>query len=424
MNPSVVASLSSIAPANLPTQRTEWAERHVEEILSVPFISESVFRNVRTIDGKTPHQSGDFLIMHRDISILIEQKCQEDPSVRTTPKTELWAQKNAKAGWSQLRRALTRPKDRPVWCDHPRLGRVDFSDGLPTINHGLVIVEVFQTVNLEPEGRNLPLEYKGVPIGYFSVNDFLNLAVNLRSVPELLEYLDSRRALPQADLRVIGDEKSLFEFYLLNGCSFADCVGRSDARIAVAAQQDRLHEVLQWKYEADQNAYLLEYVADALATRDPHFARGLSPDLLAAYEPADQRRNYLKIQAALSDLRLRERAELGRAFRGAIDKLSSEPQGFTFMSARLDSKPEWVYVFASSKKINRPEVLSRITLLMRGAMAHYQKRKCLLVIDRDKESYEVALSRPNFTPTLADFERGQGLFGNLRVTSTPLDRMP
>lgn len=424
MNPATVASLSSIAPASLPTQRTEWAERHVEELLSVPFIAEFVFRNVRTIDGKKPHQSGDFLILHRDIGILIEQKCQEDPSRRTTAKTELWARKNAKVGWSQLRRALTRSKDRPVWCDHARRGRVEFSNGLPPIRHALVIVEVFQTINLEPDAQSLPLECKGLPISYFSVNDFLNLAVNLRSVPELLEYLDSRRALPHGDRRVIGDEKSLFEFYLLNGGSFANCVGRSDARIAVAAQKNRLREVLQWKYEADHDAYVLEHVADALATRNPNFAEGLSPELLAAYDPTHQRRNYLEIQAALSDLRLRERSELGRAFRGAIDKLSGESQGFTFMSARLDSKPEWVYVFASSKKIDRSEVLSRMTLLMRGAMAHYQKRKCLLVIDRDGESYEVGLSRPNFTPGLPDFEMGQRLFGNLRVTSTPLAPVP
>jgi hypothetical protein len=424
MKPGAMASLSSIAPAPLPTQRTEWAERHVEEFLSIPFISEFVFRNIRTIDGKTPHQAGDFLILHKDIGILIEQKCQEDPSLRGATKTNLWARKSAKAGWFQLRRALTRPKDRSVWCDHPRRGRVEFSNGLPPIHYGLVIVEVFQAVDLQPEAQSLPLEHRGVPINYFSVNDFLNLAVNLRSVPELLEYLASRRSLPLADQRVIGDEKSLFEFYLLNGGSFADAVGRADARIAIAAQQDRLREVLRWKYEADHDAFLIEHVADALATRNPNFAEGLSPELLAAFDPADQRRNYLEIQGALSDLRLRERSELGRAFRGAIEKLSGEPQGFTYMSARLDSKPEWVYVFASSKNIERPEVLSRMTLLMRGAMAHYHKRRCLLVIDRDGEGYEVGLSHPSFTPMLADFERGQRLFGNLRVTSTPLAPVP
>jgi hypothetical protein len=29
------------------------------------------------------------------------------------------------------------------WCDHARRGRVEFPDGLPKIDHGIVIVEVF-----------------------------------------------------------------------------------------------------------------------------------------------------------------------------------------------------------------------------------------------------------------------------------------
>jgi hypothetical protein len=199
----------------------------------------------------------------------------------------------------------------------------------------------------------------------------------------------------------------------------------SGARAAVAARQDRLKEVLAWKHEADRYADLLEYVADALATRHPDFASGLPPNMLLAFDPADKRKNYLEMQAALSDLRLRERAVLGRAFAGAMEKTANDPQGFVFMSARLDSKPEWVYVFGSSKKVGRPELVSRIIpQLMSGAMAFYEKRKCLVVIDRDKISYEVALSRADFQPTQADFENGQRLFGRLRVTSAPLQLVP
>ena len=73
-----------------------------------------------------------------------------------------------------------------------------------------------------------------MPITYLSVNDFLNLAVQLRSVPELKEYLSARRSLSQTDLRLIDDEEALFSFYLLNDGSFADCTGRSEARVAVA----------------------------------------------------------------------------------------------------------------------------------------------------------------------------------------------
>lgn len=187
----------------------------------------------------------DFLISHRGTGILIEQKCKEDPTSRTPQKVELWAWKKARERWSQVRRAFTRPRDAPIWCDHPRLGRKELRGGLPPIRHGVVALEVFQPVDLGPDGKGLPLDHDGVPISYLSLNDFLNLAVQLRSIPELIDYLSARRVLPDADLRRIGDEETLLNYYLLNDGSFL---------------------------EADRYASLLEHVADELAHRNPRYA--------------------------------------------------------------------------------------------------------------------------------------------------------
>lgn len=282
----------------------------------------------------------------------------------------------------------------------------------------------FPTGGSAPDIASLPLDQDGVPITYLSVNDFLNLVFELRSVPELIDYLAARRLLPPADLRLIGDEKTLFSFYLLNDGSFSGCAGRSDARIAVATQQDRLQAALLRKFEADQYAYLLEHVADELASRNPKFAEGVSPRLLAAYDPADKRQNYLEMQAALADLRLRERVELGRAFHGTIEHVADKGQGLTFRAARFDSMPEWVYVPGASKNVDRAELLSRMMLLIGGAMTFYDKPKCLVIVDRDNSGYEVALSRPGVRPTQAHMEAGKRLFGGLRITSTLLHFLP
>src|SRR2546430_8631803 len=130
----------------------------------------------------------------------------------------------------------------------------------------------------------LPILFNGIPVSYFSLKDFLNLCVQLRTVPEIVEYLDRRRALPVADLRTIGEERSLFAFYLLNEGSFAGCLGITDAKIAVAAQKNRFEERLRRKLESDRFSGLLEHVANELATRLPHYAAGLPPGLLAAFD--------------------------------------------------------------------------------------------------------------------------------------------
>lgn len=424
LQPDNLASFSSVSSAKAPTQRTEWAERHVEEFLSVPFFSEFVFRDVQTTEGRKKEQVADFLIAHRTAGILVEQKCQEDPTTRTAQKTDLWARKKAKEGYSQVRRAFTRSRGFPVWCNHRRGRRVEFPDGLPPVQHAIVAVEVFKPVDLNPIAQTLPLDHDGLPITYLSLNDFLNLAVMLRSIPELTDYLSARRSLPPADLLQIGDERALFFFYLLNDGSFADCRGFSDAHRAIAAHADRLRDALERKFESDQYAFLMEHVADELATRHPNYAEGIPESFVAAYDPAAQRLNYLEMQAALADLRLRERSELGHAFDETIKHVAKKDRGFTFRAARFDSMPDWVYVVAATKNVDRAEVLSRAMLLMEGAMAFYKKPKCVVVVDRDNSGYEVALSRPGVRPTSQHLEIGKRLFGELRITSTPLHFLP
>lgn len=424
LQPEHFASLLSVSSATMPAKRTEWAERHVEEFLSLPFFSEFVFRDVRTTERRKQEQVADFLIFHGGTGILVEQKCQEDPTARTGQKLDLWARKKAREGWSQVRRALTRSKNFPVWCDHPRLGTWEFRGGLPPIQHGIVALEVFKPINLHDAPENLPLDYKGVAISYLSLNDFLNLAILLRSIPELTDYLSARRSLPDIDLLQIGDEEVLFSFYLLNDGAFSGYAGRSDVHRTVSAQRDSLQSALERKFEADQYAHLMEHVADALATRNPGYAEGVPESLLAAYDPDTQRHSYLEIQSALGDLRLRERSELGHAFYSAIKRVADRDHGFTFRAARFESMPDWVYVLGAAKNVDRAELLSRIMLLMAGAMAFYEKPKCLVVVDRDNAGYEVALSRPGVRPTDAHLEVGKRLFGGLRVESASLHFLP
>lgn len=412
------------AETNSRLQRTEWAELHVEDLLSAPLLSEFVFRSPRTLDGATEHEVSDFLIQHKGQAILVSQKCQEDPLKRTADKVDLWARKNAKAAWSQLRRTLNRPRDRAIWCDHIRRGRVQLPDGLPPVLHCIVIVEVLQKVDLSPDADRLPLTYRQVPVTYFGVNDFLNLVVELRTVPEVLNYVDARRALPIAEQRIIGAERDFFQFYLLNAESFSGCVRLSDARITVASQNERLRIALKAKAESDLYSGLLEHVADQLATRDPALERSLPAELLNRFDPPHQRSTYLKMQAVLADLRLRERAVLGESFHNASVRIAAKERGVTFMAATLDSQPDWVYVLGAVKNFERAELVRLIEPVMRGALAHYNKRRCLLIFDRDGQGYEVAIPRAEFKPSLADYEFGERAFGPLRITDKRLELVP
>ncbi len=199
-----------------------------------------------------------------------------------------------------------------------------------------MLVEAFEPVALCQDDE-FPLEFRGIPISYFSLNDFLNLTVQLRTAPEIAEYFDTRRALPAGDLRVVGEERSLFAFNLLNGGSFVGCLGIPDVKIAVAAQAERFEAILSRKLDSDRYSELMEHVANELATRLSDYAVGLTPRLLDGFDPPERRRKYIEMQRVLADLRLRERAELGRAFASTVERLRNESQGFIYRAMRLDT---------------------------------------------------------------------------------------
>lgn len=408
-----------------PQERGVWAERYVRDFLALPFISEFVFRGLQTLDGGTQKEVADFLVAYPGVGILMSQKTQRDPFARTPEKTLSWALKEAKRATSQLCGALRTARGKPIWCDHPRRGRVELPDGLPNINHGIVLVEVFERVDLNAQANDLPLQYDGTPITYLSLNDFLNIAIELRTSPEVLAYLDTRRTLPYSDLRVIGDDRALFEFYLLQGGSLAGCLGKADAAIAVAARRDDLRRALKSKWEHDRYGGLVEHVADQLATRRQDYGAGLSAEALARYDAPDNRTNYLKMQAALANLGLRERSELGSAFLGAIEKFDNSGEGFTYRALHFDSKPEWIFVFGSCAGIEPEELNKRTQILMIAAMAFFRKTHCLIIIDREKVGYEVGLTimpSPPSSPT--ERAAGDKLFGSLRMTDGEVALVP
>jgi hypothetical protein len=404
-------------PASL--QRTEWAERHVEDFLALPLVREFVFRSPQSLDKVIQKEVVDFLVAHGNTAILVSQKCQEDPSSRIGARAASWARKAAKGAASQLCGALRRADGQPIWCEHSRRGRVEFPNGLPKIDHAIALVEMLERVDLEPDAEHLPLEFQGTPITYLCLNDFLNLAVNLRTSSELLEYLDVRRSLPSSDLRIIGDERPLFECYLLEGPFLKGTKSRADATTIVARQQARLMATLAAKRKSDRYSTLLEHMADELARRLPDYAVNVPEPLLAHFDPPEARSGYLKMQGVLAGLRLRERAKLGEAFYEVISNLRPKASGFTYKSVWLDPEPDWVFVFASSKGVTRAEVLTRMKTLMVGAMAFYE-RHCFTAIDRGAEGYEVSMGFLGSPPTAAEQKIGQEFFGHLRTTTVPL----
>jgi hypothetical protein len=113
-----------------------------------------------------------------------------------------------------------------------------------------------------------------------------------------------------------------------------------DSEISQLPKKDELQRLLISKADSDYYGRLLEHVADCLATRNPKYAEGISPAILVGYDSPSSRSNYLQMQDILANLRLRERAELGRKFHQVIDRMRSKNDGFVYNAPYLDARPQ------------------------------------------------------------------------------------
>lgn len=363
---------------------------------------------------KTQKEVVDFAIVHDNLCLLISQKAQDDPQRRSPDKNDLWVRKKAKEAVAQLSGAI-RAQGKPMWCEHRRRGHVEFPDGLPSISHALVLVETFHQVDLQSDEAHLPLTISGVPVTYMSLNDLLNLAHELRTIPELLGHLEARRGLPFPTLRLIGYEKPLYEYYLLNGESLAGCVGHADAGLFASVHEHELNAILQTRMAEHMSIRAIEHVADALATRHPKYAQDLPPDLLRVFDNPEERSAYLGLQGVIAGLKRLDRVHLGEGLLSARATLDHDGTGFTFKVTHFP-QANWAFVLCASRGVDRVEVLRRLTHLMRAALAFYAATNCMVIVDRDGVSYEVGLSRPGVELTSSDRSAGESLFRHLRHT--------
>lgn len=401
-------------------QRTDWAEHFIAQLASQPLVSECVYHSPQRTD-KTQKEVVDLLLVLGDQALVLSIKCQQDPGSRSRERETAWAAKATADAAHQIGGALRALRASTYWCDHPRRGKVQFSADQLHPTHAVVLVETSGPTCLPDE---LPLRHDGVLISYFSADDFCYIVEQLRSIPEIVTYLDARSTLPPEAMRSIGNEKQVYGYYLLNGESLAYCLGPDDAGVVVAARADELRSALARKAEADRYSGLIERVADCLAERNPEYLKGLTTEEQALFDAPDERRNYLLMQEELCNLRLADRALIGRHLANLMERADkAQLPAMTYAAAHSDSKPDFVYVVVSARGESRVELIRRARALLLGAMAFYDKPRGMSIVDRDGTNFEVVLYAVS-SHSITAMHLGEVYFGKLRMDDIPATLVP
>ena len=402
-------------------QRTDFAEIFLEHFSSFPLTWENVFRGTEYLD-KTKKEVVDLLLVLRNEGIFISLKCQKDPDKRSGVELAKWTNKNAKVAFKQLKGGIRTSRNRGYWCEHPRRGKVNFKPNEITVTHGIVLVETFEIVRLYDD---CALEIDGIPVSYFSVNDFLNIMKELRTIKDIQRYLDSRKSLPEEILTTLGSEKTIYEFYILNNGIFPKSISLSQIGKEIEINKKQINKLIRQKSLMDQNSFIIENVSDALSKRLEGYEKGLDKKISMGYDSLLNRENYLLMQNELCDLVLDERRKIGNAFFAIMEKVKAEDnkESMIFKAIWSDSKPYFQYVLAASKGVGRKELIKRSEVLIRAALAEYNKaRGMIITYNQDIDNFEVVLVN-KYERNESEVEIGKQLFGQLKMTHLPIERV-
>lgn len=402
-------------------QRTDWAEIYLEKFSRFPLTWENIFRGPQYLD-KTKKEVVDFLLVLRNEGIFISLKCQEDPVKRRGDKLTKWINKSAKDALKQLKGGIRTSETRGYWCEHPRRGKVFFQPKEIQVTQGIVLVETLEVVRLEDE---FLLELETIPISYFSVNDFLNVVDELRTIKDIQRYLNGRKSLPQEVLSTLGLEKTIFEYYILNNGILTNIHGLSQIVREVKNNRKQINELIRIKSHMDESSYIIENISDALSKRLEGYEKGLDEKTSARFDPASNRQNYILMQNELCDLVLDERRKIGEKFALIMEKVKNDKNkdSMGYQAISLDSKPNFQYVLSASKGSERRELIKRSEVLIRAALAEYNRERGMIITyNHDIDNFEVVLV-DKFEKTEFDVNIGKRFFGQLKIEDIPIERV-
>ena len=402
-------------------QRTDQAEKFLEELASVPLTLENVFRSPQ-YTTTSDKEVVDLLLVLRNSGIFISMKCQQEPKKRTGDKLVRWVQKSAEAALRQVRGGIRTSKTREFWCSHERRGRVSFKPNQIDPARAVVIVETLEKVSLR---QDIPLEVDGVPVSYLSVNDFLNIVNELRTIKDLLLYLDTRCSICPELQRTVGIEKHIFEFYILYEGSPREVDSLQDILEEIGEHKTEVKSLTGKREAANLQAKSIEQLSDCLSTRLESYEDGLDEELVRLFDPAPERSNYLMIQDELCDLILDERRKLGALLSDMVEKVKEDDsnESMVHQAAHLSSKPDFLYVLSSSKGFSRNEVIKRGCDLIQGGLAYYGKARGLLVnYTQDHDGFETVFIS-SFKETPESRHMGRKFFDKRKMSAIPIENV-
>ncbi len=394
--------------------RSQKAERVLEAFASAPLLDQAVYYSPKYLDGNIEKEVCDLLLVHRGAAIAVSLKAQD--TERDPTQERRWALKQLPKSLSQLRGARKSLEERHVWCEHPTLGRREFSPGSLTVVHGVALLEVFAEMVLDEASAQEAMDRVGAHHSVMGVGDFLHLLRYLRSWRDISEYLKARSSvLKSPDRLALGAEVALLGFYTAMRDSFDGCRGIADAKIVVA----RGEHVRQGSAFRDQEMHLAAAFEDVVRSleldAEVPFPSGLAQ---AGRSVEELRTERVLIREHLCDLTIQERAALGKQI-GVLSARAIEERGdeAVFGGLRFNRRPEEAYMIVVAGGHDQEDLrIDALDLIISYCVYHKKRRGFVFALNQLEDRIVAdALHIDGVQPSLEMQMVGEERFGHIRA---------
>jgi len=352
--------------SEMPKQRGPVIEDLTNEFCKRSFLHDFLFLRPRTGTASGNRELADLMAILDDKCLCIQIKAQGNDFPSSGRCDVNWAMKQLTAAGRQAAGAIRKVMTSEVSATHPWRGDVVFHAGALIPVCGVALVEYFgQPLVLTPKVKHWT--HKGIPIHYFSLNDFLNLVDLLGTLPDVIEYVKQRCSISDDVKARVGNEQRLYatyplDGYLRQGLSYNDVQNRW-------SQLTDIHESLDRKRKHDIFVGFYNGLIDELHHQDPDKHSYQPPELMGYVRPVSDRSSYLEIATRLNSLPYIYRREIGKHLFETVKAVKAD--GETRMFTYRNLGQPWVLTFLVTPDINRTLRIRQLHLLVASAKVNY-----------------------------------------------------
>jgi len=350
--------------------KTQWIERLVGRLVSHPLMHENVFFSARYLDGKCEKEVTDVIVTHGNEAVVISVKAND--KARTADSHARWLAKHGNKSLQQLRGAFRTMQEREFWCQHPTLGRRDFARGEVAPRHCVSLLESKDEVCVALDSELVRSISACCPTTTLSIDDFINIVMQLRTWRDLTLYLDARtNSLAEAEKSVIGIEWPLFCYYTAHRDSFANVTIR-DAK-AIATKGEHVVPGSAFRDRERGLASIVEHVMTQLSSATPGSL------FEAPAGTGDGRAIAAALRHELCDLTIQERAAISEQLGFLCQQAVTDEQGTFYASLRIGRLPDRIYLCIVSQKMEPQQLLEAGADLTLQACVHFGRSTGIMI---------------------------------------------